>query len=93
RTRNHPLSMFETKTPLPETEAAFLFVLLSSAAAGTELYLSRQNTLTPIPRREQKTWLRAVRLPFVDRQQIFAALNGARALVHLRHQRILLPPQ
>ncbi|MEY9604006.1 hypothetical protein ABIF74_008698 [Bradyrhizobium japonicum] len=45
--------MFETKTPLPETEAAFLFVLLSSAAAGTELYLSRQNTLTPIPRREE----------------------------------------
>ena len=34
-----------------------------------------------IPRREQKTWLRAVRLPFVDQQQIFAALNAAHALV------------
>ncbi|WP_354099746.1 hypothetical protein, partial [Bradyrhizobium sp. S3.9.2] len=30
RTRNLPLSMFEYKTPLPETEAAFLFVRSSS---------------------------------------------------------------
>ncbi|WP_155256731.1 MULTISPECIES: hypothetical protein [Bradyrhizobium] len=42
------------------------------------------------PQREQKTWLRAVRLPFVGRQQILAAFDGERALAHLRHQRIFL---
>ncbi|WP_323965498.1 hypothetical protein R3F77_05965 [Bradyrhizobium japonicum] len=29
------------------------------------------------PQREQKTWLRAVRLPFVGRQQILAAFMNA----------------
>lgn len=36
RTRNLPLSMFETKTPLRETEAAFLFLRSSSRAAPSE---------------------------------------------------------
>src|SRR5947208_1700806 len=37
--------------------------------------------------------LRPMRLPFVDRQQIFAAQHGECTLMHLRHQRVLLPAQ
>ncbi|MBR0818814.1 hypothetical protein [Bradyrhizobium liaoningense] len=34
-----------------------------------------------------------MRIPFADRQQILAARDGERALVQLRHQRVLLPAQ
>lgn len=35
RTRNHPLSITEYKTPLRETEAAFLFVRVIAAQAAS----------------------------------------------------------